>query len=306
MVHPVKKTSIVIMTAIFIAVICLAIITLPSKAYANGVPYDIGDTGPAGGIIIFVDGDLRMEVAPSDQSTGIQWYNGTYITIGTGMFGEWIGYGDDNTEDIVNTQGAGSYAAKICDDLVLGGYDDWFLPSLGSMYWIYEYHSIIPGLDLQGWYWSSSEYAYPSDGSEANAWQRNPFTGTTSLEDKADSARVRAVRFFEVGEEEEENGNIRSDEEDDIIETPWVRDVEMTCYQVWINENNNFEFVFWWEYKNNNWVKIYDMEGSEVFSIDMEKGNARFEAELPDGMYTVRTFHDGFETPIQEFIIGKP
>ena len=88
--------------------------------------------------------------------------------------------------------------------------------------------------------------------------------------------------------------------------TVWVRNVQTTCYQVWINEDSNFEFVFWWEYKNNNWVKIYDMEGTEVFSIDMKKGNARFEANLPDGMYIVKTFHDGFETPIQEFLIGKP
>jgi hypothetical protein len=87
---------------------------------------------------------------------------------------------------------------------------------------------------------------------------------------------------------------------------PWIRDREMTCYQVWINEDNNFEFVFWWEYANNNWVKIYDLDSNEVFSIDMEKGKARFEADLPDGFYTVKTFHDGFETPIQEFLIGKP
>ena len=60
------------------------------------------------------------------------------------------------------------------------------------------------------------------------------------------------------------------------------------------------------EYRNNNWVKIYDTLGNEVFSIDMPFGDARFEADLPDGMYTVKTFHDGFETPIQEFIIGKP
>lgn len=85
-----------------------------------------------------------------------------------------------------------------------------------------------------------------------------------------------------------------------------VRTKQMTCWQVWINEDNNFEFIFWWEYGNNNWVKIYDMAGNEVFSIDMKKGNPRFEADLPDGMYTVKTFHDGFEKPIQEFIIGKP
>jgi len=93
---------------------------------------------------------------------------------------------------------------------------------------------------------------------------------------------------------------------DEEVIIPWVRDVEMTCYQVWINETNNFEFVFWWEYANNNWVKIYDMSGNEVFSIDMPYGNANFVVDLPDGFYTVKTFHDGFETPIQEFIIGKP
>jgi hypothetical protein len=87
---------------------------------------------------------------------------------------------------------------------------------------------------------------------------------------------------------------------------PWVRNREMTCFQIWVNEDNNFEFVFWWEYYNNNWVKIYDMDGNEAFSIDMEKGNAHFIADLPDGFYTVKTFHNGFETPIQEFLIGKP
>ena len=48
------------------------------------------------------------------------------------------------------------------------------------------------------------------------------------------------------------------------------------------------------------------MSGSEVFSIDMLYGSARFEADLPDGFYTVKTFHNGFETPIQKFLIGKP
>ena len=95
-------------------------------------------------------------------------------------------------------------------------------------------------------------------------------------------------------------------EEDlEVVHIP-VRTNQMTCWQVWINEDNNFEFIFWWEYANNNWVKIYDMAGNEVFSIDMKKGSTCFEADLPDGMYTVKTFHDNYEAPIQEFIIGKP
>ena len=66
--------------------------------------------------------------------------------------------------------------------------------------------------------------------------------------------------------------NITIDKATDKVEEPaiWQRDHKMQCYQVWINEDNNFEFVFWWEYKNNNWVKIYDMEGAEVFAIDMK------------------------------------
>ncbi len=80
----------------------------------------------------------------------------------------------------------------------------------------------------------------------------------------------------------------------------------MTCWQVYINEDNNFEFIFWWEYYNNNWVKIYDMEGNLVYEVDFPLGKPTFEVSLPDGMYTVRTFHDDMESPIQEFIIGKP
>ena len=80
----------------------------------------------------------------------------------------------------------------------------------------------------------------------------------------------------------------------------------MTCYQVWINEDNNFQFVFWYPYRDNNWVKIYDMSGKEVFSIDMPIDNPNLIVDLPDGFYTVKTFNLDPTTPIQTFIIGKP
>jgi len=106
------------------------------------------------------------------------------------------------------------------------------------------------------------------------------------------------IEYFKVG-------TGCGDSTDESIEPVWVRNVDMTCYQVWINEDNSFEFVFWWEYRDNNWVKIYDMAGNEVFSIDMPYGDAHFIANLPDGMYTVKTFHDQPEQ-LQTFIIGKP
>ncbi len=94
-------------------------------------------------------------------------------------------------------------------------------------------------------------------------------------------------------------------EKAEVEEEVWVRDREMQCWQVWINQDNAFEFVFVWEYYNNNHVQIFDMAGNLVFATDMQKGNARFVAALPDGMYMVKTFHEAGHI-LQEFVIGKP
>jgi len=85
----------------------------------------------------------------------------------------------------------------------------------------------------------------------------------------------------------------------------WIRTQEMTCKRVWINEEGKFQFSFIYPYRDNNWVKIYDMSGKEVFVIDIPYDNPNIIVDLPDGMYTVKTFHDQPE-PLQTFIIGKP
>ena len=89
-------------------------------------------------------------------------------------------------------------------------------------------------------------------------------------------------------------------------EPVWVRTMPMTCYRVWINEDNKFQFVFWYPYRDNNWVKIYDMNGKMVYEIDMLYDNPNLIVDLPNGMYTVKTFNVDPTTPIQTFAIGKP
>ena len=83
------------------------------------------------------------------------------------------------------------------------------------------------------------------------------------------------------------------------------RTSELACQMVWINEDGNFQFSFINLYADNNWVKIYDMEGNMVYEVNMPTDNGNLIVDLSDGMYTVKTFHDQPD-PIQEFVIGKP
>jgi len=84
----------------------------------------------------------------------------------------------------------------------------------------------------------------------------------------------------------------------------WIRTMPMTCRQVWVNEDNNFQFIFWYPYKDKNYIRIYDMEANMVFEVDLPRHDPNFIVDLPDGFYIVRTYHD--QDMLQEFLIGKP
>ena len=139
-------------------------------AYGNQVTFttsiSIGDSY-GGGIVAYIlqSGDPGYVVgqnhglisASSDQSKGITWHNGTYTLLGASATA--FGTGDANTNKIVSIQGTGSYAAKLCFDLVLGGYSDWYLPSKDELNKLYLNRSIIGGFNNNAliYYWSSSE-----------------------------------------------------------------------------------------------------------------------------------------------------
>ena len=107
----------------------------------------------------------------------------------TGATATVLGTGNDNTATIVNSQGTGNYAAKICSDLVLGGHDDWFLPSKDELNKLYLNKIAIGGFANPG-YWSSSE-----DGN-GNAWIQYFDTGALNSIAKKLECHVRAVRAF--------------------------------------------------------------------------------------------------------------
>ena len=302
MTHVAKKISIAIIIALVIA-IALSVFSLPQKVYADPIPA-VGDTY-GGGIVAYIlqssdpgyeDGKVKGIIASTvDCTSALPWALENYQSTLVNNTKSALGTGSDNTDLIIAQNGAGTgYSAGLARAFNSGGYNDWHLPSLDELRKLFENGILISSQET--FYWSSSESG--STEAYAVAWKQAYYFPKL----KSNNYYCRPVRYFSITPEEGSTNNEVAEEPVEV----WERNHEMTCYQVWINEDNNFEFVFWWEYANNNWVKIYDMAGNEVFSINMLYGAANFITGLPDGMYTAKTFHNGFETPIQEFLIGKP
>ncbi len=140
----------------------LAAVNFLGTTYSNDIQFT---TAPLfvigekinGGIIFYIDGTGKhgLVCATKDQSTGIKWLNLSYQT--TGATATAIGTGQANTTTIVSVQGAGSYAAQLCNDLDLNGYTDWFLPSIDELSLMYTNLNSHYGLFTSDGYWSSSE-----------------------------------------------------------------------------------------------------------------------------------------------------
>jgi hypothetical protein len=82
-----------------------------------------------------------------------------------------------------------SGAAYICDNLTLGGYDDWFLPSKDESYAMYDKKVAIG--------FSPTYYLSSSESSAYTVCGQHMSTGfqTTNI-NKLDTRRVRAIRAF--------------------------------------------------------------------------------------------------------------
>jgi hypothetical protein len=143
-----------------------------------------------GGIIFYIDGTGQHGLisATSDQSSGATWGCAFIEITGTATA---IGTGQANTTIIVNSCGEAGIAARICNDLVLNGYSDWFLPSIDELSQMYLQKDAIGGFTAN-YYWSSS-----GDNSMFDALARG------FLEDdypnywnRAQPLYVRAIRAF--------------------------------------------------------------------------------------------------------------
>ena len=172
------------------------------------------DSGNEDGLISSECGWKYLEVAPEDikvgkktnrfpfgyykkQTTGLLLVNGTSEYNRGDCTRAEIGSGKRNTELLVNAMGeaaiidtfffdtTANYAAKLCADYEYGGFDDWFLPSIGEL-------MLIEGLGSYPTHWSSTE--------EADNWgTKYALSGGYKYkteESRETNCAVRAIRAF--------------------------------------------------------------------------------------------------------------
>ena len=156
--------------------------------------YFIGSVGPAGGLIFYDKGVVSngwryLEAAPNDQSATAPW-GCSGINISGAMF-TGLGAGKTNTNAIVNGCLTAGIAARMCDQLSLSGYTDWFLPSYDETNKMYQNLKAIGlGSFSNTFYWTSNQY------SNAAGYLQDFTNGVLYSASKLSSYKVRAVRAF--------------------------------------------------------------------------------------------------------------
>ena len=155
--------------------------------------YTIGQRA-LGGIIAYITGGGNtgtsgLVVTESNISTSAQWGCSGNGGI-SGADGSAIGTGNQNTIDIMAGCATAGIAARLCGDLVQGGYSDWYLPSKDELSKLYLNRTAIGGFETNAYYWSSTEIG-------SSSAYAQPFSSTSpASKSKITSFYVRAVRAF--------------------------------------------------------------------------------------------------------------
>jgi hypothetical protein len=156
----------------------------------------VGDEYQGGKIAyILVSGDPGYDAnvqhgliaTAADISTVAQW--GCQGTAISGAEGTAIGTGNQNTIDIMAGCATAGIAARLCGDLVQGGYSDWYLPSKDELNKLRINRSAIGGFASVG-YWSSTE------ADDNGAWIQDFSNGYQTTYYKNYTSYVRAIRSF--------------------------------------------------------------------------------------------------------------
>lgn len=203
----VKKQSVVIWgITLSLAVLATGFLFTSSSDPKFVATYKIGDQGPAGGFIFFVDESSRfenfdyLESAPylCEGQEKLWALTPEDLTSAVKVVSSWetdsLGLGRQSTyalldvnENFYDLKTASGFAHA----LECGGKSDWFVPSKSELDLMYQNLALNEvGEFTNGYYWSSSYYQ------AGRAWNR-PFSQGTSFDGNKDgNFSVRPIRAF--------------------------------------------------------------------------------------------------------------
>ena len=149
----------------------------------------VGDTGPAGGIVILVNADgSGLEAAPTDLDSTFKWGCEGVVT---GITDESIGSGSTNTSMMIANGCAN--AALAATNFSIGSFSDWFIPSKEELKVLYDQRALLNGL-VAAKYWSSTENIGSVSG--GSAVDIDFSTGNPVNDGKQNLLNVRVIRTF--------------------------------------------------------------------------------------------------------------
>lgn len=202
-----KKQLVVIwVISLLFAVLATGIFLASRSDSKFAATYKIGDQGPAGGIIFYVDDSSKFEnfdylesapylcegqeklwaLTPEDLASAVK--------VVSSWESDSIGLGRESTSAMLNV-GKNFYDTKtasgFADALECGGKSDWFVPSKSELDLMYQNLALNEvGEFTDGYYWSSSYYL------AGRAWNR-PFSEGASFDGNKDgNFAVRPIRAF--------------------------------------------------------------------------------------------------------------
>ena len=165
----------------------------------NGFTHWIGEQY-GGGVIFHLYKDNQgvehgLILALNNQSSSQSWSN-VIQEIGANAQNSWNGATNSNA--IVSQSGHTNSAAKLCIDLVSGGQNDWYMPSIQELSLLWNnYFTVASSLTqitgaqlLSTYYWSSSEYCADY------GWYIDFTNGNTDYNYKTNATNIRAIRAF--------------------------------------------------------------------------------------------------------------
>ncbi|MFZ4414739.1 MAG: T9SS type A sorting domain-containing protein, partial [Bacteroidales bacterium] len=216
--------------------------------------YQIGKPGPAGGIVFYAQSTINnqwkyLEMAlnkPNTYTVGWACYCVNFPNLQSS-----IGTGQSNCNIVLSNPCVGN-VFSLCNDLIYGGYDDWFLPSKDELQVMRDnlYNKGLGDFVKNDFYWSSTSADCTGCGIDGGAMVLNFDKNLMYCEYRLQTGQYRAIRAFS-----DSSGNCKINGK--ITATPTHAPIGSNIV---ISAPNKTSKTYLWQTNilGSNWIDIAD------------------------------------------------